>query len=341
MKIIVAITPVNYESLLIDRDLQINGHETRVFFMEDFSLVCSYKEKKLDELGIHSARNRYNSAKFLELTHLIETFAPDIVLFVDLITTMISRENLEEICRLCHSKNCRVIEFFVDPVKQYPDVESYLKLFDRIFSYDMGDVERLGKIAAIDYIPVGYGIDYERVDVNHNRSIDLSFVGTPWKERLRFFEPLARFIEERGKIFQFYGSIASSRYFWKKKIVSIKFPHVSKCIVNRRVTPSEAAEIYSNSKICLNLHSHDANSPNPRTFDILATGSFQLMDERAHYAGLIPSEDLVTYNSVGDLISKVEYFLQHEDERLEIARNGWKKVVPRFRLANCLEEILS
>lgn len=37
-------------------------------------------------------------------------------------------------------------------------------------------------------------------------------------------------------------------------------------------------------------------------------------------------EDLETYTSIDELIDKCAYYLSHEDERRQIAHNGYKKV---------------
>ena len=206
-----------------------------------------------------------------------------------------------------------------------------------MFSYDQDDAERLN----VQYLPLGYSPSYEmQFDPQISKTIDVSFVGSLFKNRLEFLEPLAKFMKDHGKTLKVFSPAFKRKNFWKRPIFNKKFPNLAKCIENGFVDPKDAARIYSQSKICLNIHVPDASSPNPRTFEILATGSFQLIDERKYYSNLIPSKDLATFKSIEELINRVEYFLNHEEERIEIARNGYKKVVPEFRLANCLERIL-
>ena len=44
-----------------------------------------------------------------------------------------------------------------------------------------------------------------------------------------------------------------------------------------------------------------------------------------------------------DLVRKAEYYLAHEDERMEIARNGYRKVMENFgireRAAQIIDEV--
>ena len=61
--------------------------------------------------------------------------------------------------------------------------------------------------------------------------------------------------------------------------------------------------------------------------------------ELAEY--FIPGEDLVLYDSVDDLIQKIDYYLSHEEERLQIAKNGYEKVKRYHTYDTRLTEILN
>ena len=53
-----------------------------------------------------------------------------------------------------------------------------------------------------------------------------------------------------------------------------------------------------------------------------------------------PFEDYVYFESRQDLMDKIDYYLEHEDERLQIAENGYKKVKEYHNYKVRLEEIL-
>ena len=61
--------------------------------------------------------------------------------------------------------------------------------------------------------------------------------------------------------------------------------------------------------------------------------------EMAEY--FIPGKDLVLYDSVDDLIQKIDYYLSHEEERLQIAKNGYEKVKRYHTYDTRLTEILN
>ena len=107
------------------------------------------------------------------------------------------------------------------------------------------------------------------------------------------------------------------------------------------VLPEEAAELYARSKICLNIHLSAHKGVNPRTFEIMATGSFQLVDEREDYAGLVPEQDMAVFRSTEELIEKISYYLAHEDERERIAARGHAAVLGRYSMEASLHRILN
>ena len=56
-------------------------------------------------------------------------------------------------------------------------------------------------------------------------------------------------------------------------------------------------------------------------------GGFLLSNYQADfYDFFVPGEDIVLYDSIDDLISKCKYYLTHDSEREQIAKNGYEKV---------------
>jgi spore maturation protein CgeB len=102
-----------------------------------------------------------------------------------------------------------------------------------------------------------------------------------------------------------------------------------------RISPEEAVRIFNAAKINLNLHSSVKAEEavtfddfvNPRTFEIACCGAFQLVDERTLLPELFAKDELVTFNSMEDLQNKINYYLQHEQEREAIAEKGRARVL--------------
>ena len=122
---------------------------------------------------------------------------------------------------------------------------------------------------------------------------------------------------------------------------SSMLPHVQNCGIadSERVMP----KIFKCSKINLNITLRSIKSGIPqRAFDIMGCGGFLLSNyqpEMAEY--FIPGKDLVLYDSVDDLIQKIDYYLSHEEERLQIAKNGYEKVKRYHTYDTRLTEILN
>lgn len=102
-------------------------------------------------------------------------------------------------------------------------------------------------------------------------------------------------------------------------------------------------KIFNCSKINLNITSSTIQSGIPlRVFDIMSAGGFVISNYQAELAELfIPDTDIVLYESIPDLLYKIDYYLTHDDERLAIAQNGHLKATSMYSYKNQLTKILS
>ena len=93
-------------------------------------------------------------------------------------------------------------------------------------------------------------------------------------------------------------------------------------------TLTEMPLIFHYSKINLNMTSKSIRTGLPlRIFDILGCGGFCLTNYQTELTDyFIPGSDLDCYTCEEDLLEKTEYYLSHEKERTEIARNGFETV---------------
>lgn len=86
--------------------------------------------------------------------------------------------------------------------------------------------------------------------------------------------------------------------------------------------------VFKHSKINLNISLRSIQSGIPlRAFDIMGAGGFLLTNYQADLFDLfVPGEDFVYYESQEDMMYKLGYYLEHEEERTIIAKNGYEKV---------------
>lgn len=106
---------------------------------------------------------------------------------------------------------------------------------------------------------------------------------------------------------------------------------------------TEMPVVFWESKINLNISLRSIQAGVPlRVYDILGAGGFVISNYQADFIenGFVAGEDLVVYESKKDLIAKVDYFLSHEEERMEIAENGRRKVAMLHDFHRRVKEIL-
>ena len=338
MRIVCAISSRNNEILRIQQSLNAMGHTVEMFYMDTYRAMCSYWEKKWNKAGFRQGESRYNQQKKEEFRRLVVRHRPDCILFVDFETRFFTTEELAE-----YHKTSRIAFWFVDEVAGHTEIEAYLRPY-KVFVYEKDDVDYLAGHYGIQavYCPVGYNDAYTQDVGNPAKSIDISFVGSPFKRRLALLETLAEKAQEKGWHLQVYGPFYESKHFWKKYLLARKYPHLMRYVQNRSVLPEEAAEIYAQSKICLNIHGSANRSLNPRTFEIMATGSLELLDAHEDYAGLVrPGQDVAVFADAEDLLQQSAYYLTHEEEREQIARQGKQCVQEVRSMRASLQMILS
>lgn len=101
--------------------------------------------------------------------------------------------------------------------------------------------------------------------------------------------------------------------------------------------------VFKQSRINLNISLRSIKSGIPqRAFDIMGSGGFLLSNYQNDFLDHFnPGEDFIFYESVDDLLSKVTYYLEHEDERTAIAKNGHDKIAGAHTYRHRVKEILS
>lgn len=105
---------------------------------------------------------------------------------------------------------------------------------------------------------------------------------------------------------------------------------------------TEFAKVAYLSKINLHLTiPRIANGISQRCFDVMASGGFLMANYRKDMVDFfVPGEDFAMYSDIDDLIRKTEYYLKHDDERQQIAQNGFMKVASHHTCIHRAKEML-
>ena len=101
-------------------------------------------------------------------------------------------------------------------------------------------------------------------------------------------------------------------------------------------------KIFHCSKINLNITSKTIQTGIPlRVFDVLGAGGFLVTNyQQELFDYFEPGLDFVVYEDLADLEKKVDYYLKHEEERNQIAENGYRKVCEQYTYDIALKRIL-
>jgi glycosyltransferase involved in cell wall biosynthesis len=101
----------------------------------------------------------------------------------------------------------------------------------------------------------------------------------------------------------------------------------------------DAARHMSQSKIVFNISI--ADDVNMRVFEVMGTRSFLMTNYIPTLKHLFEDgKDLVTYNTIPEMVRKVSYYLNHDKKRIKIAETGYNNVIKNHTYQNRVEHIL-
>ncbi len=294
---------------------------------------------------VHIGRRRFND----ELLALVKTEKPDL-LFAFMYTDELDPRVLLEIKKITKS-----VAWFAD---DYWRFFNYSKHWAPYFSYVITTYSR-----AVDwYKKAGHNniilsqwacntSVYKPVDIG--KDIDVSFVGQKKSGRVAVMETL----RSAGINVQCFG------FGWP----------------NGKISYEEMLKIFSRSKICLNLTDRkrlwdpsvigriflkkSANKIVPdwhladnfraylhfpilhthaRPFELAGCGAFAISGWSEDIGKFYKeNEEMVFYRTVGELIEKVRYYMDHEEERQKIARAGYERTMREHTYEKRFEEIFA
>lgn len=161
---------------------------------------------------------------------------------------------------------------------------------------------------------------------------ELSFMGAGYPNRRQAFRQLS------GYDFKIWGTE------WEDEPALA--PHLQ--MKGQRISPEDSVRIFNAAKINLNLHSGTRRDEavtggdfvNPRTFEIAASGAFQLVDKRTLMPEMFEDDELASFSSMEELMEKVDYFLAQPEERAAYARRGQERVLRDHTYAARMRSLL-
>lgn len=314
------------------------GYRVKFFDEKAFYDNCNYIQRKLYKQGIKKIKKRWDDHWNKELIDYVEENSNQ-----DTILLFLSGGEIIKSYTLSNLVAYKKILILWDSVKRNSlSWQKQLTMYDKIYLFEFEDMAYLKNkfgLMNVEYMPLGYDKKiYVPKDVPQD--IDISFVGARTEKRLRLLNWLSIYAYKNKKKLLIVGKWFNNRWPWQKMAFRKKYPYLSRYLVNHNIDPIKTADIYQRSKIVLNINNDVHKSISPRTFEILATKSFQIMNNGQQSNNTLDlDKDLVEFTSNDDLVHKIEYYLSNEKKRRAIAECGYQDV-KKFSLEMLLNKFI-
>ncbi len=311
------------------------GHNVEVFEAPDF--YASYSA--LQNLKVTTDRLDYLQNTYLQVVSQavlakVETFEPDLVLAMA--QAPLSQQALKRLKR----DKVPTAMWFVEDYSLFTYWKAYAPFYDIFAIIQKGQFfEELTKIGVdnVIYLPLAAQPDFHKplklnsIDRKKYGS-EISFMGAGYPNRRVAFHKLV------GKDFKIWGNEWDGDHVLK--------PYLQ--FDGRRVSSEECVKIFNATRINLNLHSSIQTDRlvtygdfiNPRTFELCGCGAFQLVDRRQLMAEAFEDDELATFESMDDLLAKIDHFLAHPKECKTYAEKGRARVLRDHTYAVRMQSLL-
>jgi spore maturation protein CgeB len=230
------------------------------------------------------------------------------------------------------------------PLVAYDRDFAYVHAYDHVlyhspaYSRDLDMAEKLRYVGArrADFLPLPLfdrmfdPARDEQTLMSQERDVDIVFVGALFPNKMPL---LARVKKAFGKRVRLHGLTSWKRnaYFNAK----YGFPGWVRPIAFEEYVP-----LYQRSRIGINVHNRGMYTVGSfRLLELPANGVMQISDGGPYLSSWFDvGREVVGYDEADDLVAKITYYLDHEEERAQIAAAGYRAVMQRHRLRTRMQE---
>jgi len=239
-------------------------------------------------------------------------------------------------------KTYNVLRIADGPISSYDRDFAYLHAYDHIlyhspaYSRDMGMEEKLVYCGAkrMDFWPLASFdaiSDSSKTDadiLSGVRDIDVIFIGALYLNKMPLIAAVKKAL---GAKLRLHGLTS----FKKNVYFNLKygFPGWVKSVAF-----TDYVKLYQRAKIGINIHNRgDYTVGSYRLFDLPANGVMQISDGGEHLNKFFSvGNEIISYKNVEELISTIKYYLVHDEERRQIALNGFMRTRQDYKIAKQL-----
>jgi spore maturation protein CgeB len=237
----------------------------------------------------------------------------------------------------------KVLRITDGPIAAYDRDFAYVHAYDHVlyhspaYSRDMNIERKLQYVGAkrANFWPHGLfeaaydGKATEQSLFGRKRDIEVVFVGAMHLGKMPF---LAKVKKSLGNRCRLYGltSLKRNLYFNAR----YGFPGWVRTLPFEKYIPT-----YQRTKIGFNVHNRGKYTVGSyRLFELPANGVMQISDGDEFLDSYFDvGKEIVSYRDADELIDKIRYYLLHDEERLQVARAGYRRVLRDYRISRMLQ----
>lgn len=287
------------------------GNEARIFDIYDlrrFSIKQIMPYTQTVDKILRTYSDSYDQRLFGRLFLKVKDYAPDLVVCV-------YRFIHPSFVSLCKAEGAKVIHVNPDALTTFEYQQVFASDYDAWFTKDPYIVSFMKKnmhLNAFQYYEAFNVRNHKKPGITKDEcekqtGIDVVTYGTMYPYRSRMLKAVA----DSGVDLKIFGTIPKRFYNHS----------LDNYYQNKYIAGEEKAKILYGSKIIFNqMHYAEIESVNNRFFEVNGCGGFQLSDYRPILHELLPVDPkLVSFTDIDEGIDKIHYYLQHDNERYEIA----------------------
>jgi spore maturation protein CgeB len=199
--------------------------------------------------------------------------------------------------------------------------------------------------AQVYHLPFGVNTAlYHPKRIDRSIKTDICFIGSAFWNRVALFDQIAPYLSGKKVIIAGYWWDRMNQYSLLANQIRLGY----------WISPEDTAAYYNGAKIVINLHraiddesnrnsrNIPAKSVNPRSFEIGACGTLQLTDVREGLQqAYTPGIEIASYSTAEELVERIEYYLQYEEERQQMAYQGLERTMSDHTYKNRVSRMLT
>lgn len=247
----------------------------------------------------------------------------------------------DTLIRLKKTTNARIVCWAGDDPSTYSHASYYLagvKFYDHYF---IGDPSWYGKAIKDSGVKrctlLSYGADddvYKPITLDTRDlklySSELSHLGVLHDRRKELLLQLMDFN------LSLWGAVTTRFLARFSNVPAQLLPYIRSGIVQAAVSN----KVYNASKISLNILHSQMSFYNNKTFEIAASGAFQLINIKNDAYNYFQDDELIRFNNIDELKYLISYYLSHDKERQDIASRAYAKTISNHLFIHRMKQLI-